>query len=279
MEKFYKEALLKLETTINELESGTDCSIQRVETIIHLIVNTLAEVKEHVLKTGFKTQDEEIYFFRFQKPVIVAKLIYYNAIYKIETRKPHGAKAVRKYLNKELKKLKRFFDENLDFYKYYRSNHSFLDEKLFLRGKHDIKLWLDTYYLQSDQTFSTSHDYKVAKIMANDLVQCYIEDQLHSVNKLLLIKQPFEDGLNWTGSKAALIELIYSLHAHGDFDNGAVDIRLIAEYFETVFNVDLGNFYHTYLEIKNRKINRTKFLDALRDALNKKMDEQDEKSD
>ncbi|MBZ4190755.1 MULTISPECIES: RteC domain-containing protein [Bacteroidota] len=277
MEKYYNEALLKLETAIIELENKTDCSVELMEAIIHLIISSLSELREQVLQKGFRTQSDEIRFFKFQKPVIVAKLIYYNAIYKIETKKPYGAKPIRKHLNKELKKLKRFFDENLDFYKYYRSNNTYLDDKLFLRGKHDIKLWLDTYYLQSDQTFSTSHDYKVAKIMANDLVQCYIEDQLHSVNKLLLIKQPFADGLNWTGSKAALIELIYSLHSHGDFDNGNTDIRLIAEYFETVFNVDLGNFYHTYLEIRNRKINRTKFLDALRDALMKKMDEQDDK--
>lgn len=132
-----------------------------------------------------------------------------NAIYKIETKKPYGAKRIRKHLNKELKKLKRFFDDNLDFYKYYRSNNTHLDDKLFLRGKHDIKLGLDTYYLQSDQAFSTSHDYKVAKIMANDLVEVYIEDQLHTVNKHLIIKHPLANELHWTGSKAALIELIY----------------------------------------------------------------------
>lgn len=260
----------KLEIAINELESGTDCSIQRIENIIHLIVNSLSQVKDYVLKTGFSSPSEEIHFFKFQKPVIVAKLIYYNAIYKIETKKPYGAKRIRKHLNKELKKLKRFFDDNLDFYKYYRSNNTHLDDKLFLRGKHDIKLGLDTYYLQSDQAFSTSHDYKVAKIMANDLVEVYIEDQLHTVNKHLIIKHPLANELHWTGSKAALIELIYSLYSHGDFDNGNSDIKLIAECFERVFNVDLGNFYHTYLEIRNRKTNRTKFLDALRDALIKK---------
>lgn len=164
------------------------------------------------MKTGFSSPSEEIHFFKFQKPVIVAKLIYYNAIYKIETKKPYGAKRIMKHLNKELKKLKRFFDDNLDFYKYYRSNNTHLDDKLFLRGKHDIKLGLDTYYLQSDQAFSTSHDYKVAKIMANDLVEVYIEDQLHTVNKHLIIKHPIANELHWTGSKAALIELIYSLY-------------------------------------------------------------------
>lgn len=276
MDRFYKETLHKMEATINELEIEVDCPLQRSEAIIHLIVNCLSEVKEHVLKRGFESVDEEIRFFKYLKPTIVAKLIYYNAIYKIETRKPYGAKPIRKYLNKELKKLKRFFDHNLEFYKYYRSNNSYVDEKFFVRGKHDIKLWLDTYYFESDQTFSTSHDYKVAKIIANDLIQVYIEDQLYSNTEKgdILTDLP---RLNWTGSKASLIELIYALHYQGVFDNGNTDIRLIAKYFENMFNVDLGNFYQTYLELRTRKVNRTKFLDTLREGIIRKMDEQDEK--
>ncbi|MGX1640833.1 RteC domain-containing protein [Sphingobacterium sp. NPDC055431] len=275
MDKFYNDKLHKLETVINDFEIEADCSIQWIETVIHHILECLSEMKGYVLKRGFKNTDEEIRFFKYQKPAIVAKLIYYNAIYKIETKKPYGAKPIRKYLNKELKKLKRFFDNNLDFYKYYRSNNSFLDEKMLLRGKHDIKLWLDTYYFQSDQTFSTSHDYKVAKIMANDLIQVYIEDQLY--NKFQKDKSKAQKKLKWTGSKVALIELIYALHYQGVFDNGNNDIREVAQYFESTFGIDLGNFYQTYLELRNRKMNRTKFLDALREELIRRMDEQDEK--
>lgn len=43
-----------------------------------------------------------------------------------------------------------------------------------------------------------------------------------------------------------------------------------------MFNIDLGDFYHTFMELKARKINRTKFIDSLRDALIKKMDEQED---
>src|SRR5690606_29322808 len=120
MDKFYNETLCEWETAIGELEVEADCSIQRIEAVIHLILECLSEVKKHVLKKGFKNNDEEIRFFKYQKPASVAKLIYYNDIYKIETKKPYGEKPIRKYLNKELKKLKRFFDNNLDFYKYYR---------------------------------------------------------------------------------------------------------------------------------------------------------------
>ncbi|MCK9438449.1 MAG: RteC domain-containing protein, partial [Synergistaceae bacterium] len=261
--------------TINELETEVDCPTQRIEAVIQLIVECLSELKEYILKKGFKDINEEIHFFKYQKPAIVSKLIYYNAIYKIETRKPYGEKLIREYLNRELKKLKRYYDNNLEFYKYYRTNNSFLDEKLFVRGKYDIKLCLDTHYFQSDLSFSTSHDYKVAKIIANDLIQVYIEDQLN--NPTQEGKSTTSKKLNWTGSKVALIELIYALHYQGVFNDGNADIRLIAKYFENAFNVNLGNFYQTYLELRNRKMNPTKFLDALREGLIRKMDEQDEK--
>ncbi|MGO3262021.1 MAG: RteC domain-containing protein [Mesonia sp.] len=273
MDKFYNETLYNLEAAITEMDIEADCSIQRIEIVLHHILECLSDIKEYVLTKGFKNNSEEIRFFKYQKPAIVAKLIYYNTIYKIETKKPYGAKSIKKHLNRELKKLKRFFNDNLDFYKYYRSNNSFHDEKMFLRGNHDIKLCLDTCYFQSDQSFSTSHDYKVAKIIANDLIQVYIEDLLYNNHKNI----PDNSLMNWTSSKTALIELIYALHAQGVFNNGNVDIKFIAKAFESVFNIDLGDFYHTFIELKSRKINRTKFLDSLCEVLKKKMDEQDER--
>ncbi len=272
MNDFFNQNLSKLEIEINDLENEHNCLIERVEKTIHLIVDCLSEMKKYVIKKEFKTVDDEILFFKHQKPVIVAKLIYYNAIYKIEAKKPYGEKQVKKYLTAELKKLKKFFDRNIEFYKYYRSNHTYIDEKFFVRGNHDIKLWLDTYYFESDQNFSTSHDFKVAKIMANDLIQVYIERQLYQNNQE---KSVDNLAINWTGSKASLTELIYALHSQGVLNNGNADIKLIVKMFERNFNIDLGDFYHTFMELKSRKINRTKFIDGLRDTLIKKMDEQE----
>lgn len=270
MENFYNEILCKLEITISELEIETNCPIQRIEAVIHIIVEYLSKVKEYVLKRGFKNTEEEIYFFKHQKPIIVSKLIYYNAIYKIESKKPNEKKSAKKYINTELKKLKRFFDNNLEFYKYYRTNNTFIDDKLFLRGKYDIKLNLDTVYFETDHSFSTIADYKAAKIIANDLIQLYLEDQLNNNNQQKSNSSP----LHWTGNKTALTELIYALYSQGVFGNA--DIKVISKTFENTFNISLGDFYHTFMELKSRKINRTKFLDSLRDALIRKMDEEDE---
>src|SRR5690554_6435215 len=273
MSNYYEEIIKKLEDEIKEVSLELDGSITLYEVIIELILSRLSEIKEYTLKNGFESINEEIHFFKYQKPVIVAKLIYYNAIYKIETKKPNDIKAIRKYIYGELRKIKRYFESNLEFYKYYRTGSSFVDEKLFVRGKHDIKLSLDTVYFETDHRFSTAHDYKAAKIIANDLIQVYLEDQLNSNQE----KACDNSSLNWTGSKTALTELIYALNSHGVFNNGNADIRLIAKTFESTLNIDLGDFYHTFMELKSRKINQTKFLDSLRDALIKKMDEQDER--
>lgn len=275
MTNYYQTIINELDDRINELTYEPSNSLISYENAIILVLQKLEEIKKYIKKNGFKDDEAEILFFKQLKPQLVSKLIYFNAIYKIETKRPRGGdKIIKKYLNVELSKIKRYFYANLEFYKYYRTNSTHLDYKFFLRGKHDIKLSLDTYYFEADHNFATSHDYKVAKIIANDLIQVYLEDQLSNNNQRKLLETP---PLNWTGSKTSLIELIYSLHSQGSIDNGNADIKIIAKTFENIFNIDLGDFYHSYLELKGRKINRTKFLDSLRDALIKRMDEQDEK--
>ena len=265
----------ELDDRISELTYEQNNSLVSYENAIVLVLQKIEEVKKHIQEKGFKDAEEEILFFKQLKPQLVSKLIFFNSIYKIETKRPRGGdKIIRKYLNIELSKIKRYFDANLEFYKYYRTNSTHLDNKYFVRGKHDIKLSLDTYYFEADHNFTTSHDYKVAKIIANDLIQVYLEDQLNNNSQKRIWENP---PLNWTGSKTSLIELIYSLHSQGSIDNGNADIKIISKTFENMFNIDLGDFYHSYLELKARKMNRTKFLDSLRDALIKRMDEQDEK--
>lgn len=266
--------LTLLEKEIHDISTEYNDILILSETIINLVINRLGEIKKIIINKGFSDETEEIYFFKHQKPKIISKLIYYNTIYSIETKRPYGGeKIIKKYLCLELTKIKGYFDKNLDFYKYYRTNSTYLDHKYFVRGNYDIKLNIDTFYFEADHNFSTSHDFKVAEIIANDLIQVYIEDQLKT-NKLK-IKVSNSYMLNWVESKTALTELIYALHSQGAFGNA--DIIAIAKTFENTFNISLGDFYHTFMELKSRKINRTKFLDSLRDALIRKMDEDDER--
>ncbi len=267
--------LTSLNEQLNFTNLEIDDPIERSENAIDMIVNSIEKLKIVFEKEKNKSQELEIEFFKNIKPKFTSKLIYYNAIYKIETKKPHGGeRIIKKYLNNELEKLKRYFDSNLDFYRYYRTGSNYLDIKYFTRGKFDIKLALDSFYFEADHTFSTSHDFKVAKIMAHDLIQVYLEDKL----LVLENREPKEKSQvstkikqNWTGSKVALIELLYALHTEGVFNNGTSDLKDVAEYFENVFNIDLGQYHRTFLEIRIRKSDQTKFLNALKEKLVKRM--------
>ncbi|MCL9806968.1 RteC domain-containing protein [Flavobacterium amniphilum] len=272
--------LTDLNEQLNFIDLEIDNEIKRCEKAIEIILNAKENLRNIVLKNQFKSQDDEIQFFKEIKPQFTSKIIYYNTILKIEMKKPNGGNRIlKKYYNNELIKLKAFFDNELEFYKYYRSGNSYLDYKYFLRGKFDIKLSLDNYYFETDTTFSTSHDFKVAKILANDLIQLYLENQLimiESKDTSEKTQRKPNIKLTWTGSKVSLIELLYALNSEGVFNNGTADLKDIAEYFEYIFEVDLGQYRRTFHEIRARKTDKTKFIISLNETLLKRMNDSDE---
>ena len=272
--------LFDLNEQLNFIDLEIDNQITRSENSIEIILKVLINLKNIISKFKFKSETEEILFFKEIKPQFSSKIIYYNSILKIEMKRPNGGNRIlKKYYNNELGKLKAFFDNELEFYKYYRSGSTYLDYKYFLRGKFDIKMSLDNHYFESDTKFSTSHDFKVAKILANDLIQLYLENQLIMIdNKDSTEKSQRKPNIKmtWTSPKVALIELMYALHTEGVFNNGAADLKDIAEYFEHVFEIDLGQYRRAFLEIRARKSDNTKFLTTLNDVLLKRMENSDE---
>lgn len=276
----YSILLNNLNEQLNFIDLEIDDQIKKCEQAITVILKSINELKKAATKTNFKSKSEEIQFFKEVKPLFTSKLIYFNLVYRIEMKKPNGGnKILKKYYNNELLKLKAFFDNELEFYQYFRSGSTYLDYKYFLRGEFDIKLALDSYYFESDMSFATSHDFKVATILANDLIELYLENQLlmleNNENSEKSQRKP-NVKLTWTGSKVALIELIYALHTEGVFNNGAADLKDIAEYFEHTFEIDLGQYRRVFLEIRARKSDRIKFLTTLNDSLQKRMENSDD---
>jgi hypothetical protein len=269
-----------LNEQLNFIDLEIDDQINKCEQAISIILKSINELKKIVTKTNFKTEAEEIQFFKEIKPQFTSKLVFYNRVYKIEMKKPNGGnKILKKYYNNELQILKNFFDSELEFYQYYRSGNIYLDYKYFLRGKFDIKLTLDPYYFETDTTFATSHDFKVATILANDLIELYIENQLIKLeNKENTEKSQRQPNvkMTWNSSKVALVELMYALHTEGVFNNGAADLKEIAEYFEHIFEIDLGQYRRVFLEIRARKSDKTKFITMLNEHLLKRMENSDE---
>ena len=155
-----------------------------------------------------------------------------------------------------------------------------LDEQYFIRGNRDLRLPLESFHFLIDDQFSTCHDGTVSTIMAYDMLIVYLKKEIDDLNinletqKSIAMEKPSK--LFWTGSKTDLIELIYALHASQSINGGTVDIKEMASHFEHFYNIDLGNYYHTFIEIRSRKTTRTRFLEKLIDALQHRMDSLDE---
>ena len=155
------------------------------------------------------------------------------------------------------------------------------DEYYVVRGKFDLRLCTDSAQFDKDPNFSTGYDYKVAKIIANEMLRIYLNKRLVKLetnnqiedNLQTYLKYPFR----FTGKKVFLIELGYSLVSSGDINNGNVEIKEMMNFLGTVFQVELGDYYAAYIAMKERKKDRTAYLSRLQDSLVKRMDEDDSK--
>lgn len=276
----FKEMLFELTEQLSFINLEIDDPIAKSEKSIEITIKVISNLKKQFLKNKTISHDIEIDFFKNIKPKFTALYIYHNAIFKIETKMPHGGnRIIKKYLNQELKNLKRYFDNNLDFYNYHRTGSTFLDFKYFIRGNHDLKLRLDSFYFEADHNFATSHDFKVAKILAHDLVEVYLESKLLNMGKKKGKEKSQREPkgkMVWTSSKVSLTEILYAFQTKGVFNNGTAELKDIANYFQEVFYVDLGQYRRTFLEIRGRKTDKTKFINNLQEELIQRIDQSDE---
>ncbi|WP_310560702.1 RteC domain-containing protein [Flavobacterium sp.] len=129
----FKQTLFELTEQLSFINLEMDDLITKSVKSIQITLKVIINLKKQFLKDKTMSLDSEIDFFKNIKPKFTSLNIYHNTIFKIETKMPNGGeKITKKYLNNELKKLKRFFDNNLDFYNYHRTGSSFLDFKYFL---------------------------------------------------------------------------------------------------------------------------------------------------
>ena len=277
----YQKLLSDFEGQLEALENGNGDILFKAEKGIALVEKCIRRLQKQIVGQEFETQADEIYFFKHVKPQIFSKLIYYIRLFSIESKRPRGKEVAQvKYLQQQIDKLQTFFNDNLEFYNYYRRGAMSMDEQYFVRGNRDLRLPLESFHFLIDDEFSTCQDGTVATIMAYDMLIVYLRKEVDDLNnnmeptKNTIMEKPSK--LFWTGSKTDLIELLYALHTSKCINGGTVDIKEMASHFEYFYNIDLGNYYHTFIDIRSRKSSRTRFLDKLIEMLQQRMDNLEE---
>jgi hypothetical protein len=165
-----------------------------------------------------------------------------------------------------LQKGQAFVNANMEYYRYLHLGSTYLDSKYFLSDRNN-ETGYDVMY---DSRFCTPFDHKFCVLQSYELLKDHLTK---AIDKLMSPQQQEPNALQWTGPKISLIELMYALQESGVFNKATTDVKMIATYFEKVFNVDLGNYYRTLQDIRGRKNRKTVFLDELKDKLRERLGE------
>lgn len=264
-----------LTTSVDQINRSENDIVIRSEEILMETDIAIRQLKDHLRQYQFTDWSDEIYFFKNTKPQFIAVYIYYSKVLAIEASKPYaGPQALQSYYENERANLLYFYNEQREFISYYRRKSTYLDKKYFVRFKFDFKLKLSPELYSYDEEFSTSHDHIVSQILANDLLDHYLSNKIHSKevkeSSIAHIKN-----LEWTAPKVALIELLYALHQTKCFNGGHSDLAEIFRWAENSLHINLGNYHKTLGEIRLRKTERTKFLSLLQKNLDQYLDNLD----
>ena len=263
----------KFDVSIYDIENSNLSQIDKLKKQIDISHEYLQECRSILKNENFTSNKDEINFFKYQKPHIQGKLAFYRVVkdYLIEI--PNSTKVKQcKFINNELNKIDDEKCKYLAFIKYYRDGKRDLDHFFFLRGNDQFELFLDNFHHYDDPEFTTRHDYIVSKMITNKLLVRFYNDQLDYLQNptnqsLIEEKKSMICKIPWTGSITELVENTIALNAAGSIGNGNLSLNQIQEICINSYDINPGNIYKIFEQIKARKSNQTKFLDKLTKAL------------
>ena len=267
-------SLVDFENELSLILNSTSNEVDKLKKIIIFIEDILRQLTEWLQNHVFDSIQEEIKFFKETKPNIVAKLIFYKEILLLVATLPLDKSKRIKHFDKKLDAIHKFHRKNKEFIKYVKSQSTHFDELYFSRKQHKDLFLNDCSVIIHDTKICTSHEYLLAEIIAYEQLALHIENRMESLKKSAAAsKNQIQSNLHWTAKKIDLIELIYALHEAKVFDNGQADIKEITNIFEKAFQIDLGdNITRSFIDIKNRKSDQTRFLNQLQNVLETKIE-------
>ncbi len=283
-----KERWELLEQELAQIEEQESDLVYRYKQMLDIVKFYCNEICQLYDTENCYTLSDEIKFFKEWKPLFQSRQYYFTEMLRIETEiNALQVSKKKKYFKKELCKLKDHCHHNRHIYKYLRTNSKEFDHLYFTKLKPNQSKYDD----QGESTiiedgYSSLYDSMAAKIKANELLKKKYEDELSIITNIPSEKLsdiygkaiPFQiSNMKWTESKAAAVELLYSLYLTKVFNNGKSDLADYIRYGEQIMGIPLKEtFYKTYNEIKQRN-DRIRFIQTLSEKLEEKMNSDDEK--
>jgi hypothetical protein len=285
-----------IETLYNELQEDLTAfaemgilPISKLSGALHTLRDTLGKLKAYIINHPFKDLQEEITFFKKEKPLFVAEQLYTIDLSIIQAAQPRYDKTlIREYLGGELRQISTYFQKYSFLYQYYQLDSTDMDALFFVRGAYPKDVLIpDTADL--DPEFSTACDHAWARFLAYERLRERLLSEMRGLDGSgpgpssggdTVTGHPVAPGggpggLRWTGETINLVEIAYGIWLTGQLNNGQVSVTEIVSFLEAVFLVRIGKPHRRWQGIANRKrLGYTKFLDEMKGAVEKRIEEE-----
>ena len=269
----YLKIILNLENELTGMKDVSENVNEQIEYAIGHCKVALDQLRKMVVEKGFPDTESEIRFFKQIKPVAYGKLLFYSAVFELESsRLKTSRENHREYLQKQLEKVMSYMDDHHVKVQYYRCGFKHLDEQYFLRKNEEIPIELKDSRQLLDEEFFTWHDHTFSMIMANEMLVEYLAREIEKIddpegNKKVLTRSP----LWWTDNKIDAVEIIYALYYAGSVNHGKATITDLADGFEKMLNIEMrSDIYHSPKDMIQRN-DSAKFLNRLVAIIQRKM--------
>lgn len=210
---------------------------------IKTIINELQEEED---KYTFQEKEEEIQYYKTDKPELTRYFHYYKKLLNIEARRPYGDK---NYYQEALNQLRNDSLNIIDDIVYFRMQESDSDIEWFVRNspKADI----------------------IAIIISYEMIEKYLDVNISQTDGIKMSSTPT---LEWTGPTIDYTELVNSCHLRGCFNNGKASLDEIHNAMKKFWGVDLYNI-HKYTHELYRRRDPGKFAMECNESLKEKKQE------
>lgn len=254
----------EIESELHQIQQSFLNTIISYNKAISYCQHILEEYRVAVISKGFHDEAAEIQFFKKEKPFIFGQLLRFTHQLSFElefTKIAYGSN--ESILKRKILEVNHFLSNHRDMVLYIELGYKRLDGQYFLRKNKEFYANPYPHGFSFDSKFSSSHDGLLANILGYQGFLQFLQRKLTTSIPYPKIPLP---QINWTGSKTDLTELGFSLFYSGVVDHGNASLKSVMQFLEQISGMDLGDYHHTSIRIRNRS-HRTKFINKLKISL------------
>ena len=246
------------ETLMRDRSEGDALSCYKV--CFQLAEEAIRGVCEELEGDPFFDKQEEVWFYKEEAPLIWGLYLYYMRLVEIEAlRKVRSRERFRELLREELNTAE-LYPEKYSICTYYYMGRTDRDERYFTRRGSTARMGM---FLDRDMAVGTC---RLAWMRANESLREWLGGALEALES-----QAPGSNLKCKLSKMEAVELFKSLHETGVFGNWSF-ARVISWVTENM-GIEVKNYDRLLQDLQRRKLERTSFLDRLKEGLLHYMDE------